>query len=36
MRYRDAGATFPLPTGSVSRAAQHHKGNERLPGIILC
>jgi hypothetical protein len=35
VRCHDAGATFPLPTGPVSCAAQHHEGDEGLPGSIL-
>ena len=36
VRCHDAAATFPLPTGAVSCAAQHHEGDEGLRGSILC
>jgi len=36
VRCHDAAATFPLPIGTVSWAAQHHEGDEGLPGSILC
>jgi len=36
VHFHDAAATFPLPTGPVSCVAQHHKGDEGLPGGILC
>lgn len=35
VHYHDAAVMFPLPTGPISCAAQHHKSDEGLPGIIM-